>query len=175
MKRIVPLLLAVMAVGGTAHAEKITIAATYGSFFPVSSATKNEFSSSFSRFSFTTFEPSKPTRNRIIFEVGNYDLNGDTQVKLLPITVGIEKGMKVRRSLQPYTVLRAGPYYGRIRQLGATKTDTKVGLNASASLGVVFKKSFYAEARYDYFSRFAGFSFDGLSLSVGVKLFTIKL
>ena len=71
--------------------------------------------------------------------------------------------------------LRCGPYYGKIEDAIAGTRETHTGLNANVAYGVVIKRKFYIEARYDYFSRFSGRKFDGLSLSAGVRLFDIKL
>jgi hypothetical protein len=48
-----------------------------------------------------------------------------------------------------------------------------VGINANATLGVLFNERFQIAARYDVYSKVGGFSFNGLTLSAGIKLFDL--
>ena len=48
--------------------------------------------------------------------------------------------------------------------------ETHIGLNVNAALGVVIQERYFVEGRYDHFDHFAGFDFDGFSISAGVKL-----
>jgi hypothetical protein len=177
MRHIILPLFLLLVICGTASAEreKISFAATYGAFLPINSTVRDDYGSSFSRLSLTTFEPTKPTKPRFIMEVGSYSLNGDTDVRMIPVTFGVERGLKTKSSTQPYVVLRAGPYFGKLDNNITHVTDHTVGINANASVGIVFKKRFYAEARYDFFSKMAGSDFSGISLAAGVKLFDIRL
>jgi hypothetical protein len=177
MRRSIALLALLLLVCGAASAEKqkISVAFSYGAFYPSSSATKDRFGDSFTRIGFTTFDPSRPTEWRFIMEAGDYKLDGPTSIRMMPLTFGMERGIGNRPSLQPYVTLRAGPYYGKVKEEITGLSDTHVGLNVNATLGVVLKRRFYAEVRYDYFSRFADTSLSGISLAVGIRLFDIRL
>jgi len=156
--------------------RRISIALSGGAFFPTHSVTKDLFGNSWARLGLTTFEPSRPTRWRLIGEVGAYRLNGiTTRARLYPLTVGLERGFKLRWSVQPYVTLRAGPYHGRVEDRGTGIGESHVGLNVNGACGIIFKRRFYAEVRYDYFSELAGLRFDGVSLSAGFRLFDIRL
>lgn len=154
--------------------RRTSVAISLGAFMPRSSSVKDEFGSSWTRVSFKTFEPSKPTHWRFTGEVGHYALDGTRDVRLLPLTFGVERGLRESRSIQPYLTLRAGPYFGRIQEDAIGLDENHVGLNTNAAYGVVLKRRYYAEVRYDYFTRMAGANFDGLSLSVGMRLFDIR-
>jgi hypothetical protein len=175
MKSAVCMLFALLILCGAASAEdKISIALSAGAFFPVDSTTKDNYDSCWTRISFKTFETEKPKEWRFIAEGGAYVLDGTSDVRLYPLTFGMEKGLNESRNLQPYVTLRAGPYYGKVTN-DTGLNESKFGLNANASYGVTIKKRYYVEIRYDYFSELAGNNFDGFSLSAGVKLFDIKL
>jgi hypothetical protein len=159
-----------------ASGEEISLALNYGAFYPTSSATQDSYDNRWTRFSITTFEPTKPTKQRFIVEVGSYDLNGNTsEIRMIPLTAGYEKGIGDHPNAQPYVALRAGPYFGRAKNTLAGTSDSTVGLNANASMGVVFRKRFYAEVRYDAFSPFAGSNFSGVSLAAGMKILNLRL
>jgi hypothetical protein len=177
MRRIVTLIALLLIASGAVYAEKqkISIGFSYGSFKPMDSATRGKFGSSFSRVGFTSFDPAKPTAGRFIAEVGNYRLSDvSTNVRLTPVTVGVERGLSKSTTMLPYVTLRAGPYFGKAEDETTGLNESRVGLNVNATFGVVLKKWIYAEARYDYFSSLAHNNFSGLSLSVGVKLFDVR-
>ena len=168
-------LLSVVCAGASAQKRKISVAVSIGAFFPSSSAIRDEFGNSWKRVSLTTFDAAKPTHWRFIAEGGGYRLDGLTKARLTAVTFGAERGLRKRASAQPYVTLRAGPYWGRAEVPAAGFRESHTGLNVNTSFGIIFKHSFYAEIRYDYFSRFAGLNFDGLSLSAGIRLFDIRL
>jgi hypothetical protein len=175
--QILGLLLLVAIVAGPVFAEKseISFALGYGAFMPTSSATKDAFDSTWTRISFTTFEPKKPASWRFITEGGSYKLDGSADVSLYPLTLGFERGFGESHSTRPYVVLRAGPYYGRVQNAAAGIDEKHIGLNTNVSLGLVFSQRYYVEARYDYFSELAGYDFNGFSIYAGMKLFSVKL
>lgn len=176
MKSALCLLFALLISCGAASAEdKISIALSAGAFFPVSSTTRDKYDDCWMRVSFKTFESEKPKEWRFIAEGGAFKLDGPSSARLYPLTFGVEKGLTESRNLQPYVTLRAGPYYGSVTEDAIGLDESHVGLNANASLGVTIKRKFYVEVRYDYFSKFAGTNFDGVSLSAGMRLFDIKL
>lgn len=176
MKSVVCLLFALILACGVASAkDKISIALSAGAFFPVNSETKEKFDDCWTRVSLKTFESAKPKEWRFIAEGGAFKLDGPSSARLYPMTFGMEKGLTGSDNLQPYVTLRAGPYYGRVTEDATGLDENHIGLNVNASLGVTIKKKFYVEARYDYFSKFAGSNFDGISISAGMRLFDIKL
>ncbi|MEN6370558.1 MAG: hypothetical protein ABFD64_00960 [Armatimonadota bacterium] len=158
-----------------ANTNKISIALSAGAFFPLNSSTKDEYNNCWTRVSLKTFEAEKPREWRFIAEGGAFNLSGESNVKLYPLTFGVEKGLTESRNIQPYLTFRAGPYYGKVTEDATGLDEDHIGLNANASFGATVKKKFYVEVRYDYFSRFAGTDFDGISLSAGMRLFDIKL
>ena len=152
--------------------KKISMALSIGAFMPVDSTTRDQFGGTWTRVALRSFERQKPTEWRFISEIGNYTANGDSSVSLTPITIGAQRGFGDNPDVQPYVTLRGGPYFGRVEDpLGAV--DNNTGLNVNAAFGVTFKQQFYVEIRYDYFSRFSGLNFDGISLSAGVRLFDL--
>ncbi|MHB9038239.1 MAG: hypothetical protein ACYC64_16405 [Armatimonadota bacterium] len=177
VSQILGLLVLLASVGGPAIAEKseISFALGYGTFMPTNSATKDKFDSTWTRISFTTFEPTKPASWRFISEGGAYKLDGPAEVSLYPYTVGFERGFGESHSVRPYVVLRGGPYYGRVQDASAGIDEKHIGLNTNASLGLVFNQRYYLEARYDYFSKLAGYDFNGFSIYAGMKVFSLKL
>lgn len=176
MKSVVCLLFALLLVSGAAVAEeKISIALSAGAFFPVDSETKEKFDDCWTRVSLKTFEVEKPMEWRFIAEGGAFKLDGPSSARLYPLTFGVERGLSAADNLQPYVALRAGPYYGRLKEEATNLNESNVGLNVNAAFGVTIRKKFYVELRYDYFSKFAGADFDGISISAGMRLFDIKL
>lgn len=157
-----------------AESQKISVAVSYGVFYPTSGETKDQFDSSFQRISITTFDPVKPKAWRFIAEGGDYTLNGESDVELLPLTFGVERGFGGSSSLQPYMTFRGGPYFGKVENPTIGLNDHHIGLNMNATCGLVFKKRFYGELRYDFFSSIASTDFSGFSISGGVKLFDVK-
>ncbi|MCE5315323.1 MAG: hypothetical protein ABFD49_10095 [Armatimonadota bacterium] len=178
VSQILGLLVLVAVVAGPASAEKskISFALGYGTFMPTDSVTKDQFDDNWTRISFTTFEPEKPASWRFIFEGGAYNLDSATDVSLYPITFGFERGFgESSNSVRPYVVLRAGPYYGQIENAALGLDEDHVGLNSNLSLGLVFNRKYYLEARYDYFSELADYDFSGFSINAGMKLFSLDL
>ncbi|MCE5322711.1 hypothetical protein LLG46_05260 [bacterium] len=176
--RILGLLTLFLVAVGPALAEKseITFAIGGGIFKPTDSATKDKFDDTWTRISFTTFEPNKTNKWRFISEGGKYNLDGGTSdVSLYPISFGYERGFGEDNNVRPYVVLRAGPYYGQLKDDTLGIDDKHIGLNTNMSLGLVFSRRYYLEARYDYFSKLAGYDFSGFSIYAGMKLFTVKL
>lgn len=172
---LVLLVLAVSICGATAAEDKkVSIALSGGAFFPVNSEVRDKFDDYWTRVSFKTFEAEKPMEWRFIAEAGGYVLDGPTKARLYPITAGFERGLRESSRLQPYVTLRGGPYWGKVEEPAVGFKESKIGLNLNAAFGVVIGRRFYTEVRYDYFSSIAGYNFDGISLSAGVKLFDIK-
>ncbi|MEN6355639.1 MAG: hypothetical protein ABFD83_00995 [Armatimonadota bacterium] len=176
--RIFGLLALLLIAVGPALAEKseITFAIGGGVFKPTDSATKAKFDDTWTRVSITSFEPNKPDKWRFISEGGSYKLDGGTSdVSLIPLSLGFERGFGESNNVRPYIVLRAGPYYGKLQDATQGIDEKHIGLNTNMSLGLVFSRRYYLEARYDNFSKMAGYDFSGFSIYAGMKLFTVKL
>lgn len=150
-----------------------SIALVGGVFVPSNSQTRDDFASTWLRIGLKPFEREKRTWPHFSAEGGALQFSGPTDVELYQITAGVEKGFSPRGSVQPYVSLRVGPYYGRMTEDLTGAKYTKVGLNANASVGLIFSRSFYAEARYDYFNKFEGVNFSGFSLAAGFRLFDL--
>jgi len=161
--------------GGAAFAEKrkVSVALTYGSFAPTNSSTKSDFGSSWARLGLTSFEPDKEMAWRFTVDGGYYDLKGPQRSRLYPVSVGLTKGLSEKSSARPYVSVKGGPYYGKVDYPLTGQSETHIGLNVNASVGVVVSRRLYAEVRYDYFSKMAGYDFSGLSLAAGVRLFDL--
>jgi hypothetical protein len=100
--------------------------------------------------------------------------NGNS-VSLLPLTFGVTRAFGQDTNMRPYAALRAGPYWGSVNSpiLGINKS--RVGIDANAAVGLLFRNGFYVEARYDYLSQLEGLNFNGFFLSAGIKLFDLRL
>ena len=150
------------------------VALTIGVFFPSSSEVKDQFEDSWTVISLKAFDADKPTAWRFTMELGAHRLNGRTaEARLYPLTFGAQRALKEGKRLQPYVVLRAGPYLGTYEDPTAGIDDRHVGLNANAALGLTINRNLYAELRYDYFTDIADQDFSGLSALIGVRLFDL--
>jgi hypothetical protein len=158
-----------------AEKKKISLGITYGVFVPSSGSTRSIFGHSWFGLSGGVIDREKPNRWEIAwdFNIRHHERAGE--VSLYPLTIGVHRGLGKVGFAQPYVALRAGPYYGEARADVIGVRGSTLGLNANAALGVIFQERFYLEARYDYFSRFARSSFDGLTLTAGVRLFDFGL
>lgn len=154
--------------------RRISVALSVGAFFPTSSRTKDIFDDSWTRISLSSFQRKRPERWVFGAEFSGLQFDGPTDLDLYALTFGYTKGLgKETSSTRPYLTGRIGPYWGRIRD--AADSESKIGLNANAELGLLFNETFYIEARYDIFSKLAGVTLDGLSITAGVRLFDFKL
>jgi len=153
--------------------SNVSIALTGGVFVPVSSATRREFTNTWFRVALQPFERTRHTLPHFTAESAAYRLDGPTRARLYEVTFGWEKGLEPGLFAQPYVAVRGGPYYGKLEEDATGRRETGWGLNLNAAYGLIFRRSLYAELRYDYFSPFAGIDFSGLSLSVGFRLFDL--
>lgn len=160
--------------------HKVSVALAYGVFKPSNADVRDRFGDTLTRFSLLTFEPRKPAETRFTWEAGAYRASrasfsgGHNKVRLYTVGLGFQRGFGERESVRPYVLAHIGPYYGQVRVPLEGIDESKFGLNINACLGVIFDRRFYIEARYDYFSKIAGFSFDGFSISGGIRLFDVK-
>lgn len=150
-----------------------SIALMGGVFFPVDSETRDRFSKTWVRADLVPFQREKRTSTHFTIESGAYRFNGPTSVRLYEVSAGLEKGLPQRGSVQPYLALRAGPYWGRMTESETGIRERNTGLNLNASCGFIFNRNLYTELRFDYFSKFAGVDFSGVSLTLGFRLFDL--
>lgn len=159
----------------TEEKSEIALSIGYGAFLPTNSDTKDTFGSTWGRFSIDIFRPNPPEKWTPLIDLGLLSRdNNDSSVRLFALNGGVIRGFGGTESLQPYVILRAGPYYGSVDVDSLGVDENKIGLNANAAIGLMFNKRYYVEARYDYFSKIGGFNFDGLTLSGGIKVYTFK-
>jgi hypothetical protein len=159
--------------GGIVSADdnkKLSIAVSYGMFRPSSGSTRDIFGSTWSGIGIGQFTRQRAARWRPTFDVALYNHDDVGRATLVPVTIGVQRAFGSTGSAIPYAAVRVGPYYGRVRDaLG--ERSTHIGFDANAAMGVTINERVFVEARYDYFSRIAGTSFDGVSLTVGVRVF----
>lgn len=177
IRRVVVVLFLLTAVSAAAHArrEPIPIAVSYGVFLPSDSTTETVFGDSWPRLSIGVFDPQMAPEWRRTADFTAYMHEEDGEAKLYSLSFGAERRLSTKGLTQPYVALRAGPYYGKVEVPALSIDESKIGLNANASLGVIYKERVFLEARYDKFSRIAGFDFDGFTFWGGVRLFDIRL
>lgn len=161
-------------------ADKVAVALAVGAFRPSDSEVRDRFGGTLTRFSLLTFEPEKPAETRFTWEAGAYSASrtsyqgGRNRVRLYTVGFGFQRGFGERANVRPYVVAHIGPYYGEVRVPLENIDESKLGLNLNACAGIIFNRRFYVEARYDYFSKIAGFDFSGFSIGAGVKLVDVK-
>ncbi len=153
--------------------EKFSVALVGGAYMPISSSTRDRFDSTWWRVALSPFQKSKQVGTHFAMEGGAMRLTGLTDAKLYSVSAGVERGLKPGRFAQSYLALRAGPYWGKQENTLTGDEDTKIGLNANAAYGVIFLKNFYGELRYDYYSKFSGTDFSGVSAAIGFRLFDL--
>jgi len=177
MKRIsaIFILLVVLSVPSSAEKKKVAIAIGYGITMPSDSKTQDTFGNTWSGLSLETFEPSVPSSWRPKGVARAFRLNGPVSARLYPLTYGIERGFGEKASVRPFVQFQIGPYYGKIKDTTTGLNTSHVGLNTNVAVGVIIKRRFYVEARYDHFTPIAGYDFDGLSLSAGIRAVDIRL
>jgi hypothetical protein len=167
--------LAVLACFGAtpcAAREKITLYGGYCYFFPAASATSDALGSAWPQLTVGRLEKKKPDNWAATYDLASFRRNAHYDAMLIPVTVGVQRRLGPQRTdeIQPYLALRAGPYYGQVKPDGGD-SDTRIGLNANAAVGVVIRERYLVEARYDHFGgRVGGFRLDGFSILAGVKL-----
>jgi hypothetical protein len=152
--------------------EKISIYVGYSYYFPTASSTQDAFGHAWPQLTAGRFERRKPERWGPTYDLASFRRDDSYRADLFPLTAGIQRaiGSHDSRDVQPYVALRAGPYYGRVKAEAAGVSETRIGLNANASLGVVIQERYFVEGRYDHFGHLAGYNLDGFSLCAGVRV-----
>jgi len=183
--------LVMIACGATLSAmAQVPVGIDLGVFMPSNSDTKDVYGKSWFRIGMSPLGFQKPGNWRFTFDLGFLKRSHSTfvpeagkgggftledDVTLIPLTFGYTKSFTESTDFMPYLVLRAGPYYADVNSDSFGVDKKGFGLNANAAFGVSISKQFYVEARYDWYSKFKGINFSGLSFSAGIKLFEIRL
>lgn len=158
-----------------AEQEKTPVALTFELYMPTNSSTRDVFGATWAGFGLDVLRPQETEKWRPLFSVHGMSADNDGDATIFGINFGMQKAFGDKDAkTQPFVVLRAGPYHGDISVPGLGIDESKWGLNANAEAGLLFNKRFVIKARYDFYSKIGGFSFDGFTFSAGVKLFDIK-
>ncbi len=170
-------LVVVVSVGATpcAAREKIPIYIGGSLFFPTASSTQDAFGGTWPQLSVGWLDTEKPNKWEFTFDLSSFKCDDEYEARLIPLTIGVQHGIGSdgTKSVQPYVALRAGPYYGSVEAEALGISETRIGLNANAAVGVVIDKRYFVEGRYDHFGRVAGFDLGGFSVSAGVRVFDL--
>jgi hypothetical protein len=153
--------------------NKLTIYGGYCYFSPLSSETREVTDKSWPQIAAGRFENKKPAEWKLTYDAASFRHNGDVETMLIPVTIGIQKRIGGPRhdGILPYVALRTGAYYGKIKDEDRDISESRIGLNANAAIGMVYREDFLLEARYDFFGgKLHGLRMDGVSLLVGFKL-----
>ena len=160
---------------GKPEDRKIRVSVEYSPFLPGDADARSDFGTIWGSFGFGLFRPERPQKWVLDWDLTVLSQSGESDVLLIPLTVGAQRGLGEDPDLQPYVALRAGPYYGSVEDNLKGPDDTKIGASANLSAGVVLKRRYLLEARYDWFSTLAGNNLSGFTLTLGVRIFEFSL
>jgi opacity protein-like surface antigen len=162
--------------------KKTTVfALTAGMYSPASANVRTVYGDHFLRLGLRPLPTNAPHNWRFAYDV-NYitmsSMTADTLTKnnvmLIPVTAGFLRRFG-KNDVKSYAAVNVGPYYGSVSIPDLGINEHGWGLDANLTFGTVFKERYCIEARYDLMNKFAGFDFSSLSLSVAMKVFTMKL
>lgn len=155
------------------EAKKTPVALSYQVYYPSNSSTKDAFGNAWSGFGLDILRPQDSKKWDTLWSFhGMSSDQGTEKAAMVAANFGMQRGLSDDKKVQPFLILQAGPSYGRVQT--ATVDEKKLGLNADVTLGVLFNKRFQIAARYDVYSKVDGFSFNGFTVSAGIKLFDLK-
>jgi hypothetical protein len=160
---------------GESEGKKIRVSVEYSPFLPGDADARSTFGTVWGSFGIGLFRPERPERWAFDWDLTVLSQSGESDVLLIPLTVGAQRGFGKDPDLQPYVALRAGPYYGSVEDNLKGPDDTKIGASANVSAGLVLQRRYLLEARYDWFSELAGNDLSGFTLTLGVKVFEFSL
>jgi len=171
----VPVVLVVVGATPCAAREKIPVSIGCSFFFPTASSTRGAFGGTWPQLSVGRLETERPNKWKATFDLASFKRDDAYEARLIPLTVGVQRGIgsDSTKAVQPYVALRAGPYYGRVEAEALGISETRIGINANAAVGVVLQERYFVEGRYDYLGRVAGFDLGGFSISAGVRVFDL--
>jgi hypothetical protein len=176
--------LALMACGGAfadgdeAHKRHvIPLAISVSLYRPFSGTTRDRFGDTWFGISGGILSRRYSTRWRFTFEAEYRNSEDVGEATLIPVTFGVAHalGKESKAGLLPFVTLRAGPYYGKVEGDRLPDEDETVGFNTNVAVGVLYRGRYSLSVRYDYFSRFAGTNFDGLTVRAAVRVLDLKL
>ena len=155
---------------------KLHFGPVIGIYRPTSAKVQDTFGSNWTRLGIRPFLTEVPDRWRFMFDLAYYAMDdGTDRATLIPITAGFMKGISQRKDMLTYSALTLGPFYGNIDAPSVGVNKTGWGLNANATLGIVFKQRWSLEARYEFMNDFGGFDFSAFSIAAGLRLFDVSL
>ena len=96
------------------HKRKICVAVEYSPFLPGDADARSEFGTAWGRFGIGFFRPDRPQRWAFDWDVSVLSESNASEALLIPVTVGVQRGLSKNPDLQPYVALRVGPYYGSV-------------------------------------------------------------
>lgn len=147
-----------------------------GLYNPTSSEVRGLFGDNRIRFGLRPFPLEIPKRWRINFDLSYYSMdNGTDDVRLIPITVGVLKGVGERKQAKTYMAINAGPYYGKLNAPSIMTHERAWRLGANATIGVLFRDKLSIEARYEWLEELGGLDFSAFTISVAYKIFTLRM
>jgi hypothetical protein len=164
-----------LAKGGKSKKNRIHVQVSYAAFIPSEGETRRNFGKVWGSIGVGRFVPERPNNWAFDWDITVLEEEGVSEALLIPLTAGVHRGLGTNPDRQPYVAVRVGPYYGEVDDNTKGPDDTKIGFNANMSAGVIVKRKYFLEARYDWFSSIAGNSFNGFTFTGGVKVFDFSL
>lgn len=159
---------------GTAAADSY-LGVRVGSYFPTSSEISDKLGANWYTFGISGVTTERPDGLEF-----NYDWNlinrdrGGNHIFIVSPTFGIKYGLSGPESeTQPYVAVRAGLAYidyGITRDSGQRFSAKRVGYNTNAEIGINLNQNVNLALRYDFFSEFDEFSFDGFTVELSYGL-----
>jgi hypothetical protein len=155
--------------------NQFALAINFSAFYLSDSDTVDLFGNPWTGIGLVQVDTDTSRKWRSVYDLSIIGHKATGKVRLYALTYGVGKVMDGNDQVRPYVAFRVGPYIGDVEvdPLGIDRTN--LGLNANAALGVVLYKRVFLEARYDYYSEFGGFNFNGFSATAGVVVATVTL
>jgi len=178
MTRLTALFLVILMMAACAAAladdEKTPIAVSFQVYYPTSSETKDVFGNAWTGFGLDVLRLQDTEKWRPLISFHGMTTNDIGDATIIAANFGMQKTFGDEDDdVQPFVVLQAGPYWGDVEVPSLGVDESKLGFNANVEGGIIINKRFQLKVRYDYYSRIGGFSFDGFTISAGIKLFEL--
>jgi len=148
---------------------------TLSTVVPSSGRARTVFGDAWTSVRFGPLSTSAPDRWRFDWDVAVLDNRRVGEALLVPLTFGATRGFGGSRGVRPFVAVRGGPFYGEVKADALGVRRTAIGADLNVSAGVVLADRFVLEVRYDWVSSFGRHNLSGMTLSAGVKLFTLRL
>ena len=163
--------------GPGAAREKIPIYIGYCYYRPTASSTTDAFGHAWPQPTLGRLETKRSDLWKMTYDLASFRSNDGNEAGLYALTFGLQRGLgslAIRtKPVQPYVAIRTGPYYGKVKSHALGFSESRIGLNINAAVGVLIDKRYFLEGRYDHFGRVGGFDLDGFSISAGVKVLSL--